>query len=249
MLEHSSGISQRSNSDLKKIAGDVQRHRLRLYWSQRSPSLCRATFSTCWWMRWTDLRAMLYNCMCNSLAASCWLVCVCYIVPRALILVHLIELQMDQLPVRYNLLIKRYTTVCWFLFPFYVRRRGEGTVPEQVHNFPFKRCTVFTLSSIWETSDEANQSILDSHNLTQGATDSMKHKGKGLSFCSWNARGVTGQTKRGKVLSYLKTMSTDVIFLQKTHLKIVCIFYLDLGGLGRYITFCLIPRPKVLQYL
>lgn len=41
----------------------------------------------------------------------------------------------------------------------------------------------------------------------------------GVSFCSWNVNGVNNQIKRGKVLSHLKSLQADIMFLQETHLS------------------------------
>ena len=40
-----------------------------------------------------------------------------------------------------------------------------------------------------------------------------------ITFCSWNVNGVNEPVKRGKVLTHLKSLQADVIFLQETHLK------------------------------
>lgn len=42
---------------------------------------------------------------------------------------------------------------------------------------------------------------------------------KGLTFSSCNVRGVNNPVKRGKVLTHLKSLTSDIIFLQETHLK------------------------------
>lgn len=43
--------------------------------------------------------------------------------------------------------------------------------------------------------------------------------GGNVTFCSWNVNGVNESVKRGKVLSHLRQIQADVIFLQETHLK------------------------------
>lgn len=48
-----------------------------------------------------------------------------------------------------------------------------------------------------------------------------ENKGK-VTFCTWNVKGVNESAKRGKVLSHLKSLKADVIFLQETHLKNDC---------------------------
>lgn len=48
--------------------------------------------------------------------------------------------------------------------------------------------------------------------------DPLKKTG-GITFCSWNIRGVNEPIKRGKVLAQLKSINADVILLQETHLK------------------------------
>uniref|UniRef100_A0AAX7TFU5 exodeoxyribonuclease III n=1 Tax=Astatotilapia calliptera TaxID=8154 RepID=A0AAX7TFU5_ASTCA len=49
--------------------------------------------------------------------------------------------------------------------------------------------------------------------------DNGKVKNMDLTFCTWNVKGVNEPVKRGKVLSYLKSLNVDIIFLQETHLK------------------------------
>ena len=40
-----------------------------------------------------------------------------------------------------------------------------------------------------------------------------------LTLCSWNVNGINEPVKRGKVLSHLRELKADIIFLQETHLK------------------------------
>jgi len=40
-----------------------------------------------------------------------------------------------------------------------------------------------------------------------------------LTFSPWNVKGLNHPVKRSKVLSHLKSMNTDIIFLQETHFK------------------------------
>lgn len=40
-----------------------------------------------------------------------------------------------------------------------------------------------------------------------------------LTFSSWNVRGVNNPVKRGKVLAHLKTLASDIMFLQETQLN------------------------------
>lgn len=42
----------------------------------------------------------------------------------------------------------------------------------------------------------------------------------GLTFASWNVKGINHPVKRSKILSHLKSLSADIIFLQETHLKL-----------------------------
>lgn len=49
--------------------------------------------------------------------------------------------------------------------------------------------------------------------------DNGKVKNADLTFCTWNVKGVNEPVKRGKVLSYLKSLNANIIFLQETHLK------------------------------
>lgn len=53
------------------------------------------------------------------------------------------------------------------------------------------------------------------------ATQSMTpDRGVGaLTFSSWNVKGLNNPVKRSKVLCHLKSMNTDIIFLQETHFK------------------------------
>lgn len=46
-----------------------------------------------------------------------------------------------------------------------------------------------------------------------------KMKVKGITLCSWNIKGANEPIKQGKILSHLKSLSVDIIFLQETHLK------------------------------
>ena len=39
-------------------------------------------------------------------------------------------------------------------------------------------------------------------------------------FISWNVRGLGGPTKRSRVFSHLKSLKTDIAFLQETHLSV-----------------------------
>lgn len=41
-----------------------------------------------------------------------------------------------------------------------------------------------------------------------------------IRFTSWNVRGLGGPIKRTKVLSHLKSLKTDTVFLQETHLSL-----------------------------
>lgn len=44
-------------------------------------------------------------------------------------------------------------------------------------------------------------------------------KAKDIIFCSWNVNGLNEPVKRSKVLSHLKSLLADIIFLQEAHLK------------------------------
>lgn len=50
------------------------------------------------------------------------------------------------------------------------------------------------------------------HNITSP-------QGGDITSASWNVRGLNSQVKQAKVFSYLRSISTDIIFLQKTHIK------------------------------
>lgn len=54
--------------------------------------------------------------------------------------------------------------------------------------------------------------------MGKGLSNDDDNKGI-LTFCSWNVNGINEPVKRGKVLSHLKVLQADVIFLQETHLK------------------------------
>lgn len=60
---------------------------------------------------------------------------------------------------------------------------------------------------------------------------------KGLTFTRWTIRGANNPVKRGKVLNHLKSLHSDITFLQETHLKNICHNRLKLNGfIKRYIT-------------
>lgn len=42
---------------------------------------------------------------------------------------------------------------------------------------------------------------------------------RGLTFTSWNIRGGNNPVKRGKIMNRLKSLHSDIIFLQETHIK------------------------------
>lgn len=46
----------------------------------------------------------------------------------------------------------------------------------------------------------------------------MKDTGANLRFVSWNVKGLNSPVKRGRILSHLKHLKTDIAFLQETHL-------------------------------
>lgn len=43
--------------------------------------------------------------------------------------------------------------------------------------------------------------------------------GGGITFTSWNVRGLGHVLKRAKVFSHLKSLSTDIVYLQETHIR------------------------------
>lgn len=49
-------------------------------------------------------------------------------------------------------------------------------------------------------------------------SDNPKEK-KNLVFSIWDVRGVNNPVKRGKALSHLKSLTSDIMFLQETHLN------------------------------
>lgn len=56
--------------------------------------------------------------------------------------------------------------------------------------------------------------------MDKSSVNSRAGAGHSIRIVSWNVRGLGGQIKRSKVLSHLKTLSSDIIFLQETHLRI-----------------------------
>lgn len=42
---------------------------------------------------------------------------------------------------------------------------------------------------------------------------------RGLTFTCWNVKGSNIPVKRGKIMNHLKSLHSDIIFLQETHLK------------------------------
>lgn len=55
--------------------------------------------------------------------------------------------------------------------------------------------------------------------VTQNTMNNSIRGVKNLTFSSWNVRGLNNPVKRGKVLSHLKTLTSDIMFLQETHLN------------------------------
>lgn len=47
----------------------------------------------------------------------------------------------------------------------------------------------------------------------------VKGASSSLNFSTWNVKGLNEPVKRGKILSHLKSLSSDIMFLQETHLK------------------------------
>lgn len=43
--------------------------------------------------------------------------------------------------------------------------------------------------------------------------------GHNIRIITWNVRGLGGQIKRSRVFSHLKSLSSDIMFLQETHLR------------------------------
>lgn len=48
---------------------------------------------------------------------------------------------------------------------------------------------------------------------------SLPPQGGGITFTSWNVRGLGHVLKRAKVFSHLKSLSADIIYLQETHIS------------------------------
>ncbi len=53
----------------------------------------------------------------------------------------------------------------------------------------------------------------------QDSVNNNTRGGKGLTFSSWNVRGLNNPVKRGKILTDLKSLASDIMFLQETHLN------------------------------
>lgn len=51
-------------------------------------------------------------------------------------------------------------------------------------------------------------------------SDNTVHSGinDNLTFVSWNVKGMGHVIKRGRVFSHLKSLKSDVVFLQETHI-------------------------------
>lgn len=47
----------------------------------------------------------------------------------------------------------------------------------------------------------------------------QQDKGRQFTVVTWNVKGLNHPVKRGKVLAHLKMLSSDIIFLQETHLN------------------------------
>ncbi len=47
----------------------------------------------------------------------------------------------------------------------------------------------------------------------------QSEKGRQFTVLTWNVKGLNQPVKRGKVLAHLKSLSSDIIFLQETHLN------------------------------
>ena len=52
-------------------------------------------------------------------------------------------------------------------------------------------------------------------NMTLGGLN-----GHHIKIITWNVHGLGGQIKLSKIFSHLKSLSTDVVFLQETHLRV-----------------------------
>ena len=50
-------------------------------------------------------------------------------------------------------------------------------------------------------------------------SDTLRVGDNSVRFISWNVKGVNGPVKRARVLTHLKNLKADVVFLQETHLK------------------------------
>lgn len=61
--------------------------------------------------------------------------------------------------------------------------------------------------------------LMMSDTTVQATVQATRSLGKGLTFTSWNVKGMNHPIKHGKVLSHLKALNSDIMFLQETHLK------------------------------
>lgn len=55
--------------------------------------------------------------------------------------------------------------------------------------------------------------------MQNSISDHSRGGKRGLTFMSWNTRGLNNPVKSGKVLAHLKSLNSDIMFLQETHLK------------------------------
>lgn len=98
---------------------------------------------------------------------------------------------------------------CWYICPLFcmfVFRFFSLSLPFRFLPFPCshllipRQCHYFTLLL-----------LLHMANIIKG-------EGANLRFVSWNVKGLNSPVKRGRILSHLKHLKTDVAFLQETHL-------------------------------
>lgn len=67
----------------------------------------------------------------------------------------------------------------------------------------------------WEGQEDLTKTFNEMWSAMNGNNNVVKN----LTFSSWNVRGVNNPNKRGKILSNLKSLTSDIMFLQETHLN------------------------------
>lgn len=55
--------------------------------------------------------------------------------------------------------------------------------------------------------------------MQNSVSDQSRDVKRGLTFTSWKTRGINNPVKRGKMLAHLKSLKSDIMFLQKNTLE------------------------------